>query len=232
MINIVFEHRDFVIVDKPVGMLMHDSERGIVLSSERETGAEKLHLCHRLDTGTSGCVILAKHPAAAAKFQRLFSQRKIKKFYLAVADQKPNRKQGTVIGDMKNRRRGQYILVKTRENPAVTQFFSSAIEAGRRGFLVKPLTGKTHQIRVALKSLGSPILGDSLYGGNACDRMYLHAWQLKFEYDDEVITCTSEPSDGEIFRSSTFGSWLAKHSAPDNLRWPDFKLPSLKNVHS
>ncbi|MCW8107709.1 TIGR01621 family pseudouridine synthase [Alteromonas ponticola] len=230
MVKIVFEHQDFIVVDKPVGMPMHDPERGIILNSERATGKEKLHLCHRLDTGTSGCLILAKNPAAAAEFQQLFSRRKIEKYYLAITQLKPKKKQGSVVGDMLNRRRGQHILVKSRENPAVTQFFSSAIEAGHRGFVVKPLTGKTHQIRVALKSLGSPIVGDIFYGGIEADRMYLHAWQLQFTYRDEAIHCVSEPCEGKIFQSAAFQNWLAKQASPEGLPWPRFNLPGLNHA--
>ncbi|WP_211162710.1 TIGR01621 family pseudouridine synthase [Alteromonas ponticola] len=226
MVKIVYDHQDFIVVDKPVGMPMHDSARGIVVSSENVLGEKDLHLCHRLDTGTSGCLILAKSPTAAAQFEQLFSQRKIQKYYLALTQLKPNKKQGTVIGDMKNRRRGQHILVKSRENPAVTQFFSSSVEAGRRGAVVKPLTGKTHQIRVALKSLGSPILGDTFYGGIESDRMYLHAWQLHFSYRGESIRCICPPNEGKLFQSAPFKNWLAKQPPPTSLPWPPFNLPA------
>ncbi len=209
---------------------MHDVNNGIVTLTQRETGVRNLHLCHRLDNGTSGCLILAKSPQAAAEIGHLFSSREIQKFYLVLISHKPAKKQGTIAGDMKNRRQGQHILLKTRENPAVTQFFTSSLQPGIRCVIVKPLTGKTHQIRVALKSLSSPILGDSLYGGEKSDRMYLHAWKLQFTYKGEEICCESAPKEGSLFTSPTFQHWLKQQPAPQLLSWPSFNLPRQQDV--
>jgi len=80
-------------------------------------------------------------------------------------------------------RNGSWKLLRSVENPAVTQFFSFGLTPGLRLYLLKPHTGKTHQLRVALKSLGVPLLGDTRYGADKSDRAYLHAWQLAFELD-------------------------------------------------
>lgn len=219
-VRILREHPDFLIVHKPPGVAMHDATHGIISQVRALTGVTGLHLCHRLDTVTSGVMCLARHPDAAASIGEQFASRQVQKYYLALSDQKPKKKQGTIKGDMRNRRGGQHMLLNSLENPAVTQFFSSSVAPGLRGFVIKPHTGKTHQIRVALKSLGAAILGDSLYGGSSADRTYLHAWALAFQYNGEQIRCVSAPEHGGHFLSPEFATWLADQRAPDSLPWP------------
>lgn len=65
---------------------------------------------------------------------------------------------------------------------------------------MQPKTGKTHQLRVAMKSLGSPILGDNLYSGNQSDRVYLHAYQIEFDYQNEHFCVQALPESGQIWQ--------------------------------
>ena len=81
------------------------------------------------------------------------------------------------------------------ENPAQTRFTSQSAGSGRRLFVLQPLTGKTHQLRVAMKSIGSPIIGDTLYGGTPAERLYLHAWRLSFPFRGEVYCVEAPPGD-------------------------------------
>jgi tRNA pseudouridine32 synthase/23S rRNA pseudouridine746 synthase len=211
-IKLVFEHADFYVVDKPDGIGFHDED----IDSVKHTGffnlcaahfSETLFPVHRLDKLTSGLLILARNKNAATWFQQAFESKQIQKYYLALSDSKPKKKQGSIIGDMTKARLSQWKLLKTKENPAITRFFNwgltSSSVTGLRLFLVKPETGKTHQIRVALKSLGSAILGDELYGAKnevkSCDRGYLHALMLDFQYNDEKIKLISFPNTGSIF---------------------------------
>lgn len=219
-IDIVADHPDFVVVNKPSGVAMHDSEAGIIPLLRKQLKVSELFLCHRLDTGTSGCLLVARNPAAAARMCDLFAQRQMQKYYLALLDNKPKKKQGTVSGDMKNRRNGQRILLKTQQNPAITQFFTQSLVPGIRLTIVKPHSGKTHQIRVAMKSLGAPILGDSLYSGSESDRLYLHAWGLCFDYQGQSIRCFCRPMQGEHFLSSQMTGWLEAPADPGSLPWP------------
>ena len=124
------------------------------------------------------------------------------------------------MGDMKNRRGGQRILLKTTENPAITQFFSSAAKPGTRGFIVKPHSGKTHQIRVALKSIGAPILGDTLYGGEASDRLYLHAWHLQLPLSSGELAVTAPFDKGEVINEADVQTWYNGLNAPETYPWP------------
>jgi tRNA pseudouridine32 synthase/23S rRNA pseudouridine746 synthase len=155
---------------------------------------------HRLDKATSGLVIFAKTAAAAAKFGELFSQHKIAKHYLAVALGKPKKKQGWIKGDMEKGRNGSWLLNRSQKNPAITYFTSTALEENqkqaKRLYLIQPKTGKTHQIRVALKSLGCPILGDKRYKGAEAERCYLHAFTLSFTWQDQLMNFQCQPEQG------------------------------------
>ena len=237
-IPVLFENTDLIIVNKPIGIAMHDATNeadvreniaengepkkidGIVTRLKKQLAVTELHLCHRLDTGTSGCLCLAKNAAVAGEIGELFSSRRVSKYYLALSSQKPKKKQGTIMGDMKNRRGGQRILLKTTENPAITQFFSSAAKPGTRGFIVKPHSGKTHQIRVALKSIGAPILGDTLYGGEASDRLYLHAWHLQLPLSSGELAVTAPFDKGEVINEADVQTWYNGLNAPETYPWP------------
>ncbi|GGF72443.1 TIGR01621 family pseudouridine synthase [Alteromonas lipolytica] len=220
MTEVIFNHSDFLIINKPCGITMHDAQAGVVQQVQSALGESGLHLVHRLDDGTSGCLILARNARAAANFEVMFRQHQIQKYYLALVEKKPKKKQGTVMGDMKNRRNGQHILLKTKTNPAITQFFSYGFADAPRMMLVKPLSGKTHQIRVAMKSLGSPIVGDTLYGAAPADRLYLHAWGLDFDYQGESVNVFCQPPAGEYFLQPPIADWLACAPAPQTLNWP------------
>ena len=222
-IPILFTHEDFIIVDKPIGIEMHSTstdDTGIIGVLKRQVKAEQLFLVHRLDRDTSGCLIVAKNKSAAATLSKQFEQRQVSKFYLALLDKKPKKKQGSICGDMINRRKGQRVLLKTKINPAVTQFFTYSVKPGIRLAIVKPITGKTHQIRVALKSIAAPIIGDQRYGGSDADRLYLHALQVMFCYHDQPITCIAQPNLGQQFATESFKQCVQQIGAVENLPWP------------
>lgn len=203
-IEIVYRHHDFIVINKPVGMSVHKDQEmeGLTQIVAKQLGVPQVWLVHRLDKVTSGLLILALNAESAAEFSRLFEQHKIQKTYLALSDQKPKKKQGLIVGDMQKARNSAWKLCQSKENPAITRFFSVNCEPNLRLFILKPQTGKTHQLRVAMKSLGSPILGDTLYGKNTTeiDRTYLHAAQLEFEYFGESISIECYPEDGEYWR--------------------------------
>ena len=125
----------------------------------------------------------------------LFAAKTMRKTYLALGTDKPSKKQGWIKGDMEKSRRGTWKLMRSMENPAVTKFNSHSLEPGLRLFVLHPHTGKTHQLRVAMKSLGSPILGDTLYGGKPASRMFLHAWKIKFDYQDQTFEIVAPLSE-------------------------------------
>lgn len=201
-IPICFQHPDFIIINKPASISVHRDEQAVGLTEivAKQLDVPQVWLVHRLDKLTSGLLILALNKDAASYFYALFEQRQIEKSYLALSNHKPKKKQGSVVGDMQKSRNGAWKLCHTRENPAITKFTSKSLAPSLRQFTLQPHTGKTHQLRVAMKSLGSPILGDELYGGDSADRMYLHAYQLRFEYKGEKILVQALPQSGEVWK--------------------------------
>ncbi|PHM16660.1 MAG: TIGR01621 family pseudouridine synthase [Sulfuricurvum sp. PD_MW2] len=214
----VYENPSFVITLKPSGVNFHsEEEAGFVVQMSEQLGIQ-LFPVHRLDKMTSGLLILAKNPETAAQFGKMFEERKIEKYYLAISLRKPKKKMGWIKGDMSSARRGDYKLLNSMNNPAITQFVSCALRTHERGFLIKPHTGKTHQIRVALKSLGSPIAGDERYAqadeARKEERGYLHAYALRFDFNNECFEFVVSPDEGERFVSSEMKTQLETWKKP------------------
>ena len=202
---ILHENDSFIIAHKRAGVNFHsEEEAGFVVQMSQQLSIP-LFPVHRLDKMTSGLVIFAKTSEVAAQFGRMFENREVEKYYLAISMRKPKKKMGWVKADMGAARRGDYKLLPTMNNPAITQFISCALRTHERFFLIKPHTGKTHQIRVALKSLGAPCAGDERYA--ACDdakkedRGYLHAYALRFVFNGETFSFALPPVKGERFLS-------------------------------
>jgi tRNA pseudouridine32 synthase/23S rRNA pseudouridine746 synthase len=219
----VYNGNDFLVINKCTSINFHN-EGDIAGLHERvkvQFGLEVIFPVHRLDRVTTGLVIFAKNHETASAFGLLFQERKINKFYLAVSDQKPNKKQGWVKGDMKKGRRGAWKLLRTSQNPAVTQFISTALNdeqhPGYRLFLVKPYSGKTHQIRVALKSVSAPIVGDPLYYRSQStgdeERTYLHAYALRFTLNEQHFEFIVPPTSGRLFLGENCQQQLAQQWA-------------------
>ena len=200
MFDILLQTPDFVVINKPTGLSVHrdQNDSGLTEMLAQQLGVPQLWLVQRLDKPTSGVLLLALNADAAAELAQAFANREVKKTYLALSDRKPSKKQGWIKGDMVRSRQSTWKLTRGMENPAQTRFCSHSSEPGCRLFVLRPLTGKTHQLRVAMKSLGSPILGDTLYGGTPANRLYLHAWHLSFPFR---------------------GAWFAVE-APLGVEWP------------
>ncbi|GAW95922.1 MULTISPECIES: TIGR01621 family pseudouridine synthase [Colwellia] len=228
MYQTIAEHHDFIVVDKYPGSNFHDEgELGSGLFSRVKSQLKKqnknadLYPVHRLDKMTSGLVIFAKNLACAQTFGRLFNDHDIEKYYLAISDKKPSKKQGLIKGDMAKSRRGMFKLLRTMKNPAITQFLSFSIANKQRLYLLKPHSGKTHQLRVALASIGAPIVGDPLYySTSTADRGYLHAYALKFSYLGEDFEFTSLPTKGEFYLNAAVNDQLTTIKKPWQLNWP------------
>ncbi|TBR44767.1 TIGR01621 family pseudouridine synthase [Marinomonas agarivorans] len=219
---IVAQERDYWVICKPSGMNFHSEsgDIGIVQYIKTQYPQQTFYPVHRLDKMTSGLLLLATNKVAAQHFSVLFANHDIEKYYLALSDRKPSKKQGTIKGGMKPSRRGSWMLTKATENWAFTQFFSTSYSDGIRLFLLKPKTGKTHQLRVALKSISAPILGDERYTGAPKDRGYLHAFQLSFQWQGKSRCYQYLPDSGDCFVDIQTvlekKGWLQ----PESLNWP------------
>lgn len=213
-LDIVYQTDDFIIIYKPCGLSVHkdQSEIGLTTLVAKQLGVPQVWLVHRLDKVTSGLLILALNAESAAEFFRLFSEHHIQKTYLALSNHKPKKKQGLIVGDMQKARNGAWKLCQSKENPTITRFESVSCEPNLRLFILKPQTGKTHQLRVAMKSLGSPILGDALYGKNTekIDRTYLHAARLQFEFKGQAFDVFTPPKEGEWWHRENVQSQIQK----------------------
>ena len=213
-LDIVYQTDDFIIIYKPCGLSVHkdQSEIGLTTLLAEQLGVPQVWLVHRLDKVTSGLLILALNAESAADFFRLFAEHRLPKTYLALSNQKPKKKQGLIVGDMQKARNGAWKLCPSKENPAITRFESVSCEPNLRLFILKPQTGKTHQLRVAMKSLGSPILGDALYGKKTekIDRTYLHAARLQFEFKGQAFDVFTPPKEGEWWHRESVQSQIQK----------------------
>lgn len=223
--TIVDEQKDFIIINKAAGVSFHDEngETGLHNLVKQYIKQAELYPVHRLDKMTSGLLIFAKNKLTAQMFQQRFERKEVTKFYLAISDKKPKKKQGLIAGDMEKSRRGMWKLTRSKSNPAKSQFFSYSLSSQSRLFLVKPLTGKTHQIRVALASIGSPILGDIYYAKSSADRGYLHAYGLSFTIEEQEYRYQVLPDSGEYFLSIECLTALEAIKDPWQLPWPQAK---------
>jgi 23S rRNA pseudouridine1911/1915/1917 synthase len=185
---VIYEDKDCVVIDKPMGLLTHSKgafnpEPTVAtwLSSRvKDMDSERAGIVHRLDRATSGVMIAAKTPEALSWLQKQFSQRKVKKTYIAVVKGTPDEPEAII--DMpieRNPRRPQTFRVGSRGKAAVTAY--KVLEEGDGTSLLElqPTTGRTHQLRVHLAHIGHPIVGDELYGAPKAERLFLHAMSLE-----------------------------------------------------
>lgn len=228
---IVAEQPGFLVVHKGPGLDVHDCDGvpGLCSVVRSQTGLPVFPV-HRLDKPTSGLLLLATDRSMAARLAGLFRERTISKYYVALTDLKPARKQGLVCGDMARSRRGSWKLLRTCVHPARTRFLSWSVRPGLRLVVLRPLTGRTHQLRVAMKSLGSPIVGDTLY--HACtadrpDRLYLHAHTLRFTLDGREHVYACPPRQGELFVGTDVEGLLRKLGPLQELPWPKEALETI-----
>lgn len=234
MYELVENNPEFVVIYKKPGTSFHSESGvpGLFETIKQHENFPELFPVHRLDKVTSGLLVMAKTADINRQLTEAFSQRLVQKYYLAISMKKPGKKQGVIKGDMAPSRRGAWKLMTTQDNPAITQILSKSICAGRRLFIVKPHTGKTHQIRVALKSIGAPIMGDILYGdtlqNETSDRCYLHAYSLAFSLNGKHYRFTELPREGEFFSDDFFASAIHDWREPWLLPWPKLWPNSLQ----
>ncbi len=203
-------HPRWVIVWKPSGMLAvrapgRDGEPTVVGAVARQLG--KALAVHRLDEGTSGCMLVARDEEAQDRLKAIFERHEVERRYLAIASgrvpEEPRRVESVLIRDRGDGRRGSAIghVGNGEGKPAVTVV--RGLRPVRVGSMTATLveatleTGRTHQVRIHLAEGGHPVLGDSLYGprtvAEAFPRLALHAAVLGF----------TDPFDGVQVRWDT-----------------------------
>jgi 23S rRNA pseudouridine1911/1915/1917 synthase len=196
-LRIVYEDGDLLVVDKPAGMTVHPAPGhaagtlvNAVLAHCRDLsgigGEKRPGIVHRLDKDTSGLVIVAKRDAAHVSLARQLKERKVEKTYLALVEGRPRATEGVIdapIGRHPRDPKKMAVVPASRGRAARTRYRVLREVDGRSLLEVRPETGRTHQIRVHLASIGHPVAGDPVYGRRALpglERQFLHAQRLAF----------------------------------------------------
>lgn len=227
-VKIIYEHHDFLIIDKPAGLLMHKTNNPQSYSlvdiikelypeiegvkdknQSREAQMQQRDgIVHRIDKDTSGLVIIARNQEAFEIFKHLFQDREVYKEYIClvrghirqthdhitypiIRSKLDHTKRVAVVSDKQQS--------KSHERHADTEYWVQGIYDKASLLKVVIHTGRTHQIRVHMKAIGHPIIGDKLYGGKVAaqdnhtlSRQFLHAARLQFNYREKQYTFDSK----------------------------------------
>ncbi len=198
---LIYKDDNVIVINKPIGILTHS--KGALVEefsvadffkqySEVGLNTNRPGIVHRLDRDTSGVMIGARTESAAQLLKRQFSDRKAKKNYIAVLSGHLKEKDAVVdLPIERNPSAPSTFRVDSNGRSAVTHFRVLAENTYESLVELRPVTGRTHQLRVHMSYLGAPIKGDRVYGREG-DRLYLHAQKLEI---------TIPPSDRRIFEA-------------------------------
>ena len=189
-LSILYEDGEALVIDKPQGLPVDRPRKGGPCLDDHldrlKFGFQRRPVAvHRLDTDTSGCLLLARNPKALARFNRAFEERLVEKTYLAVLAGHPPGTSGTIelaLAKISSADKGWRMIAAKKGKPAVSHW--ELVETIGPNSLIRfrPETGRTHQLRVhALKGLGAALLGDPVYGAgptSGARRTMLHAESL------------------------------------------------------
>ena len=218
-ITVVYEDDHLLVVDKPAGMVVHP---GAGHSTHTLVNAALAHapdmagisgeirpgVVHRLDKDTSGLILVAKNDRAHQYLQEQFKSRKVNKTYLALVDGHPPTPSGRIeasIGRDAAHRKQMAVVNPSKGRPAVTEYHSREVFPEHELIEARPITGRTHQIRLHLAFIGCPVTGDLVYGKRhatlGLKRTFLHAWRLQIKLPgDKTVTGFEAPLPEELER--------------------------------
>lgn len=205
---ILYEDGEALVIDKPGGLPMDRPRKGGD-SLDRHLDELKLGFqrppspVHRLDTDTSGCLLLARNPKALKRFAAAFEARQVTKRYLGILAGIPEAKEGTVelaLSKISSAEKGWRMIPAKKGKPALTEWKVLAESDGRALVEFRPVTGRTHQLRVhAASGIGIPLLGDPVYGdGKGAWRTMLHAVALEVAREGKTPIAATAPLPAEF----------------------------------
>lgn len=239
---IIFEDEHLLVTNKPAGWSTHSpapfaGEGLYEWLKGREPRWSRLAIIHRLDKETSGLIVFGKTTAANRSLTAQFEKGRVRKKYLLLTDRQPP-KAPLRVKTALVRAGERYVSrpIHAGAEIAETHFGAARAEGGFWPVEAEPLTGKTHQIRVHAAASGFPILGDTLYGGTAAERVCLHAVEIKFAHPatDEPVSFTVPPNFSEnprqalraaVIDASQTNAWRLIHGAADG--WPGLYIDRL-----
>ena len=187
-IPILFEDGEALVINKPSGLPIERPRRsGASLEDhfeELKLGFQRAPMpVHRIDTDTSGCLLLARNAKALKRFAKAFEERLVEKRYLGVLSGVPADSEGTIelsLSKISSAEKGWRMIAAKKGKPSITHWRVLAEHGGHTLVEFRPETGRTHQIRVHCQAgLNLPLLGDPVYGnGKGAPRTMLHAAAL------------------------------------------------------
>ncbi len=184
-IDVLYQDQNYLIVNKPAGLAVHGGsgvKLGLIEMIRKQHG-ENVELIHRLDRGTSGCLLLALNRKALVSAHRLLREKSITKIYHALVEgyTRDNFIAKEALTRTLTADNARIVKIDPDGKPSVTKF--TTITRGKASTLLcaQPISGRTHQIRVHLKQHGHAIIGDEKYEGRNANRLCLHAYQIDFE---------------------------------------------------
>lgn len=208
-IPILFEDGEALVIDKPAGLPL-DRPRAGGRSLDDYLDTLKLGFqrapapVHRLDQDTSGCLLLARNPKALKRLSLAFEERRVEKTYIGLVAGELAADQGTIelsLSKISSVSEGWRMIPARKGKPAITHWTRLAVKDGLTLVEFRPVTGRTHQIRVhALAGLGHPLLGDPIYGtpDERVGRTMLHASALSVQRDTKPPIAAVAPLPGDF----------------------------------
>ena len=217
MNRIIYEDNHLIAVTKRSGEIVQGDKTGDKPLSEeiksylktkyKKLGNVFLGTIHRLDRPTSGIVLFAKTSKSLSRMNELFKNKKVQKTYYAVTEDKPNEEKGVIISLLKKNQKQNKSYITKLDDGKKSELKYELIEKLQNYFLikVKPKTGRHHQIRVQLSSIGCKIKGDVKYGAKRANKdksICLHSYSISFVHPvkNELINLKCDFPKNDIWK--------------------------------
>ena len=207
-IPILYEDGEALVIDKPAGLPVDRPRRGgqclddfldqLKLGFQRRPVA-----VHRLDTDTSGCLLLARNPKALKRFNMAFEEKVVAKTYLGILAGVPDQTEGRIelaLAKISSAEKGWRMIPAKKGKPSATEWRVLDVQDGRALIEFRPETGRTHQIRVhAASGIGIPLAGDPVYGdGTTAPRTMLHASAIGMPREGKTAITAASPMPADF----------------------------------